>query len=143
MRRRATGAVLGASLAGAMLAVACSLLPPDYTVHVSNSTTLPLTIVVNGSPIAVIAPSAQHDYPPAALPAMPWTVEARLGSGRALASIVVRPDSIQDDRAPDGTGAYSSVGDIEILSCGQVWIWVGEPGSGGPARQGTPGDCDP
>lgn len=143
-RARVVRALLAlAVVAVAAVAAGCSLLPTDYTVHVSNSTTLPLTVVVNGAPLAVLEPNTSADYSPSTLPAMPWTVQTTLASGRVLASMRVEEGSIQDHRALDGTGSYQSVGDLEILSCGQVWLWVGERSSGGPAREGQPGDCGP
>jgi hypothetical protein len=116
---------------------------PDYTIHVSNASTLGLTIIVNGTAVGKLAPDSMGDYPPGVLPARPWTVEARMDGGRVIASMTVEEGAIQDDRALDGTGSYRSVGTRVTLSCGQVWLWVGEPGSGGPAAEGTPGDCDP
>ena len=57
--------------------------------------------------------------------------------------MTVEDGAIKDDRALDGTGRYSSVGSRVTLTCGQVWLWVGEPGSGGGAAEAVPGDCDP
>lgn len=127
----------------AILAAGCSLLPPDYTVHVSNSTTLPLTVVVNGQNVGVVQPESRGDYSPNTLPSKPWSVEARMSSGRVLATMTVEDGAIQDKRALDGTGEYSSVGGRVTLSCGQIWLWVGEPGYGGGAAEGVPGDCNP
>jgi len=122
----------------------CGLLPPDYTIHVSNASTLRLTIVVNGQAVGDLAPDSMADYPPDRLPARPWAVEARMADGgRVVAAMTVEEGAIQDDRALDGTGSYSSVGSRVTLTCGQVWLWVGEPSSGGPATEGVPGDCDP
>ncbi len=126
----------------AIVAAGCSLLPPDYTVHISNSTTLPLTVVVNGQTVGVVQPQSSSDYSPNSLPSKPWSVEARLASGRVLARMTVEDGAIQDKRGLDGTGEYSSVGSRATLSCGQIWLWVGEPGSGGAAED-TPGACNP
>ncbi len=131
------------ALAAAVGAAGCNLLPPDYTVHVSNGTTLPLTVVVNGAPLAVLEANTQAEYAPSKLPAMPWTVETRMAGGRVLATMRVEQGSIQDQRALDGTGSYSSVGSRVTLSCGQIWLWVGEPGTGGAYAEGVAGDCDP
>lgn len=127
----------------AAVAGACGFLPPDYTIHVSNASTLGLTIIVNGTAVGTLAPDSMADYPPRVLPARPWTVEARMDSGRLIASMTVEEGAIQDERALDGTGSYRSVGSRVTLSCGQVWLWVGEPGTGGGPAEGTPGDCDP
>ena len=133
-----------AALAGSIGVLAsCGLLPPDYTIHASNATTRELTVVVNGSAVGTIEPNGTADISPSRLPARPWAVEARLAGGRVVASMRVEDGAIQDHRALDGTGSYSSVGSRATLSCGQVWIWVGEPGSGGGPAVGVPGDCDP
>ncbi|HEY3163634.1 MAG TPA: hypothetical protein VGJ71_04705 [Candidatus Limnocylindrales bacterium] len=139
MTRRVAGLVATV----AMVATACGILPPDYTPHVSNSSTLRLTVFVNGTAMGELAPESQVDYAPARLPPLPWTVEARMMGGRAIASMTVQDGSLQDHRALDGTGSYSSVGSRVTLTCGQVWLWVGEPGTGGPMAEGVPGDCDP
>ena len=128
----------------ATVIAACSLLPPDYTIHASNASTLRLTIVVNGQPVDDLAPDTVGIYPPDRLPARPWTVEARTtDGGRVVAAMTVEEGAIQDDRALDGTGSYRSVGSRITLTCGQVWLWVGETGSGGGPAEGVPGDCDP
>ena len=134
---RALLAAVGLGLAG------CGLLPPDYTIHVSNATDRPITIDVNGATVGHLDPNSMADFPPDKLPPRPWTVEAALDGGRELVSMVVKDGAIQDQRALDGTGSYSSVGSRVTLSCGQIWLWVGEPGTGGGVSEGQPGDCDP
>ena len=134
-------------LAVALLAIVMSgcgrVLPADYTLHVSNSTTMPVALVINGQPIDTLPPDAQRDYPPGRLAALPWAVEATTAGGRRLLTLRVEDGSIKDERALDGTGTYSSVGQRLTLTCGQLWVWVGEPGTGGPMAEGVPGDCDP
>jgi hypothetical protein len=126
------------------LSVACSVLPPDYTLHVSNGTTLPMTLVVNGVKVSDLAPGTVANVVAGDLPSLPWSVSTRTSTGRVVATMQVEPDSVVDDRAIDGTGAYSAPAGGAALSCGQVRMWVGgmEPIGGGPA-EGQPGDCEP
>lgn len=133
------------SIVGAALMVlGCSLLPPDYTIHVSNGTTLALTVTVNGGDIVVLEPGTSADVQPGELPALPWSVTTRTATGRVVATMDVEPGSVVDDRAIDGTGSYSAPAGGVTLSCGQVRMWVGgtSPIGGGPA-EGKPGDCEP
>jgi hypothetical protein len=122
----------------------CSVLPPDYTLHVSNGTTLPLTLVVNGVKVSDLAPGTEASVVAGDLPSLPWSVSTRTPTGRVVATMQVEPDSVVDDRAIDGTGSYSAPAGGVALSCGQVRMWVGgmEPIGGGPA-EGKPGDCEP
>jgi hypothetical protein len=132
------------AIAIALAVAGCRLLRPDYTIHVSNASSLRLTILVNGQPVGDLRPDSRAHYRPDRLPPRPWTVDARMGpNGRVVASITVADGDIQDDRALDGTGRYRSVGSRVTLTCGQVWLWVGEQGSGGGLAEGIPGDCDP
>ena len=84
----------------AALVAGCRLLPPDYTIHVSNASTLRLTIVVNGQAVGDLAPDSMADYPPDRLPARPWAVAAQMADGgRVVAAMTVEEGAIQDDRA--------------------------------------------
>jgi hypothetical protein len=128
----------------ASLILGCSLLQPDYTLHVSNTTTLPLTLVVNGDKVSDLAPGTEASLAPRDLPSLPWSVSTRTSTGRVVATMQVEPGSVVDDRAIDGTGSYSAPAGGVTLSCGQVRMWVGgmQFSGGGPA-EGTPGDCEP
>jgi hypothetical protein len=128
----------------ALLFVGCGVLPADYTLHVSNSTTLPLTLVVNGQDVAVLEPGRAASISPVDLPSLPWSVSTVTSTGRVLAAMQVEPGSVVDERALDGTGSYSAPAGGVGLSCGQIRMWVGgtPPIGGGPA-EGTPGDCEP
>ncbi len=128
----------------AILAAGCSFLPPDYTLHAANSTTLALTVVVNDRPVAVLEPGTSADFATGTLPGLPWHVATRTATGRSVATMEVAQGSIVDQRAVDGTGSYSAPFGAAALSCGRVMLWVGaiEP-SGGGVSEGVPGDCDP
>jgi len=114
---------------------ATSSLNPNL--HLSNGTTLTVTLVVKGQHIG--------DYPPggsdptiklATLPPLPWKAEARSPSGRVLTSLVVQPG---DGQPNTGTGQFVD------LACGRIWIWIGDvrPDAPVPAIPSKPGDCAP
>jgi hypothetical protein len=134
-----------------LVAAACgSILPtvpssgPDYTLHVDNDTTLALTLVVNGHVIGVVAPRNVGAFPPAALPALPWTVEARSSSGRVVLALEVGVGSVTDTVDPNGGHAHSAPGARVDLSCGRIDMYPGDSGMlGPPPGRGVPGDCVP
>jgi hypothetical protein len=135
--RLAALALVAVSLLG------CGVLPPDYTLHVSNATTLPLALVVNGKKVSDLEPGTEANFSPGHLPSLPWSVSTQTSTGRVVATMQVEPGSVVDDRAIDGTGSYSAPAGGVSLSCGQVKMWVGgtQPIGGGPA-EGKPGDCE-
>ena len=92
-----------AGLAVALVVAGCSLLPAPVdtgpapppgvnvvppermTLNVSNGSTLPVSLVVNGTSIAVVQPQdGINEMPAAQLPALPWAVEIRSPTGRVL-----------------------------------------------------------
>jgi len=102
-------------LLGLVLA-ACSSATPvasaSNDLHVQNSTTVLITIVVNGGPGVRVAPGVVvGDF--AGLPALPWTVEALTESGATLATMSV--------------GSAAGVGSSAAfpLSCGSITMWIG------------------
>lgn len=116
--------------------------PPPY-LGVSNGTTLTVALVVNGQVVGVFPPGGpEPTINVAALPPLPWNVEARSPSGRVLTTMQVAPGEIQ--------GADSSIHTIPMgrvdLSCGRLTLWAGDYPPSGPApfpSPGTPGDCAP
>jgi hypothetical protein len=130
--------------AAAILVAGCSFLPTDYTLHVSNATTLPLTLDVNDHQAAVLEPGTEVDISPDRLPKLPWHVATLTPTGRSVATMEVAPGSIVDQRAIDGTGSYSAPDGGATLSCGSVTMYVGTISpSGGGVSEGVPGDCEP
>ncbi len=96
-----------------------------------------MTLIVNGQSVGDFPP----DGPPptidvASLPPIPWNVQARSPSGRVLTSLQVQPG---DGQANSGTGQFVD------LSCGRIWIWVGDvkPDATVGPSPGKPGDCAP
>lgn len=78
----------------------------------------------------------------AALPPLPWNVEARPPSGRVLTSMQVRPGDVQ---SADSAVHTIPIGRVD-LSCGRITIWAGDVSPSGPPpfpSPGSPGDCAP
>ncbi|HXU84991.1 MAG TPA: hypothetical protein VN773_04240 [Verrucomicrobiae bacterium] len=140
--------LIGVSL---LVGAACGPIGPtsavvqaDYTLHVVNGTTLALAIVVNGQPVAVSAAKDAKDIPVAALPPLPWTVEARSVSGRVVLTLTVEPGSVVDVRNADGTSSHRAPGARADLSCGRLDMYPGNTPMLGPMPgPGVPGDCAP
>jgi hypothetical protein len=108
------------------------------TVSALNATTKTLVLVVNGSPVKELQPGVQADVPASALPALPWTADVRLPTGRSLVSLTIHAGDVV-------LGPSSQKGDAARvdLSCGRIDLWSGPPLLGPAPGPGTPGDCDP
>jgi hypothetical protein len=125
---------------------AASLSIPPY-LGVSNGTALTVTLVVNGQRVGEFpAGGPLPSIDAAALPPLPWNVQALSPSGRVLASMTVRPGQLETRTLPGGAVERSiPMGRVD-LSCGRLTIWAGDfPPSGPvpPASPGTLGDCAP
>jgi hypothetical protein len=107
-------------------------------VWVSNGTTLLVTLVVNGSAQRAVPPGSEVRVPAAELPPLPWSIEARMESGRVLASLTVRAGDVAS-----GPGWSKGDGVRVDLSCGRLDVWSGPPLLGPMNGPGAPGDCDP
>jgi hypothetical protein len=114
---------------------------------VGNGTTLTVTLVVNGRPVGDfpggVGPEPSIDI--AALPPLPWNVEARSPSGRVLTSMMVKPGDIRTTTVPGGVETSGTFGRVD-LSCGRLTIWAGDVMPLGPVPSspaGHPGDCEP
>jgi hypothetical protein len=74
---------------------ACSA-EPAPKLGISNATALAVTLFVNGQRIAEFpTQSGGPTIDVAALPPLPWNVEARLASGRLLTSMQVAPGQVR------------------------------------------------
>jgi len=147
--RLASGAVVAVVLAWSLSA--CSVVASLITstspgpgrpvgVEVSNGTTLPLTIVVNGVIVRNIGPGDGTHEPITAdvLGPMPWHVEARTASGRVLVTLTVN-----DGDVVYGRDLSRGVAKRVDLSCGRLDVWAGPPLAGPAPGPGVPGDCVP
>jgi hypothetical protein len=116
----------------------------SFGLSISNATTLTATLVVNGTTIGAFPPQTYLDpIPPAELPALPWSVEARSPSGRLLGSLSVRAGDRFATSDPNGHGSARGDAVRVDLSCGRLDIWAGPPLVGPAPGTGAPGDCAP
>ena len=89
--------VLGAC--GASAPVDAVARPP---VGILNGTPFPVTLVIDGRPIADFDGSGpRQSFDVEALPTLPWDVEARSPSGRVLSSLHVAPGDVTTATASD------------------------------------------
>ncbi|HLO34895.1 MAG TPA: hypothetical protein VK194_02380, partial [Candidatus Deferrimicrobium sp.] len=95
-------------------------IPPDGNVHVTNGTTLDVSIFVNGLSIGTVRAGDEITIESGRLPTLPWTVEARSPSGRLILPWNVEVGQIQE--ALDGTGAS---GATATLTCGVFTMRIG------------------
>jgi hypothetical protein len=105
----------------------------DPQLSISNGTTIPVTLVINGVAIETVAPGSFQDPIAAPLPPRPWAIETRSPSGRVLSTLTVRADA----PISSGTGLAVRVD----LSCGRLDVWAGPPLSGPAFIPGPSGDC--
>ncbi len=121
------------------------VVPPDeMTLNVSNGSTLPVALVVNGVVIDQLDPGGgRSDIAAAELPPLPWSVEIRSPTGRVLLSMAVHAGDVW--RADVGGGATQSkgAGGRVDLSCGRIDVWSGVAMSGPVPGPGVPDDCAP
>jgi len=101
---------------------------------ISNGTSIPVTLVVNGSVVETVAPGGRQDPITAPLPARPWTIEARSPSGRVLSTLTVG--------AADYISSASGRAVRADLSCGRLDVWSGPPLLGPMYSPGPSGDCE-
>jgi hypothetical protein len=110
---------------------------------VSNETSLDLTLVVNDVAIELLPARTLTSAPASRLPALPWTAEVRLPTGRSLISLVVNAGDVWSRPvANGGTELHGDAARVD-LSCGRVDLYAGPPLLGPAPGAGSPGDCDP
>jgi len=128
-----------------VLVATCSPAPTGeaHDLVVSNETTLAVTIAVNGIALRTIQPQTQETVPVKDLPPLPWAVEARTSTGRALLSMSVRARDVWETTRPDGSHELNGDANRVDLSCGRLDIWSGPPLLGPAPGPGKPGDCGP
>jgi hypothetical protein len=98
--------------------------PTFPVVRVSNQTSIAVTLVVNGSAVAVIPPGEVADPVPSPLPVRPWVIQLKSPSGNLLQSVSV----------PSGDIAVGMFPDPPNLACGLLYLVVaGQLPAGGPA----------
>lgn len=117
--------------------------PPEH-LSISNGTTIPVVLVVNGSVIETVEPGGYHDPITVTLPPLPWSVETRTTAGRVLSRMTVNAGDVVYT-TPDARGVSGAKGDgVRVdLSCGELDVWAGPPLLGPVPGPGQSGDCDP
>ena len=117
--------------------------PGAMQVHVSNGTTMAVTVTVNDAFSRAIEPGQGADLTAADLGGPPWVVKVRTSSGRVLVELTVRAGDVWQQRNPDGSTTAQGAGARVDLSCGRIDITSGVFMSGPAPGPGAPGDCDP
>ena len=108
---------------------------------ISNGTTIPVALVVNGSVIETVPPGGYEDPIKGDLPAMPWNVETRSPSGRVLSTLVVHAGDFRQTSLPNGGTEVRGDAVRVDLSCGRLDLWFGPPMLGPTFIPGPSGDC--
>jgi hypothetical protein len=100
----------------------------SYPLSISNGTTIPVTLIVNGADVETVPPGGYADPVTAVLPALPWSVEVRSPSGRVLSRMTVNAGDVVYT-TPDASGASSENGRAARvdLPCGRLDVWSGPP----------------
>jgi hypothetical protein len=121
------------------------VVPPDsMSLAVNNTSTLTVSLVVNGTLIASLDPGAclgctdDSAVPASLLPPLPWQAEVRSPSGRVLVSLTVHAGDVSN-----GNSSARGDGGRVDLSCGRIDLWSGPPMLGPAPGPGSPGDCRP
>ena len=110
--------LLASLLAGCASGALPSASASSAGLSVANSTTIPVTLVVNGAVVETVAPGVREDPVKAALPPLPWCVETRSPSGRVLSTMTVK--------SGDSAGSFGDAVRAD-LACGRLDIWSGPP----------------
>jgi hypothetical protein len=121
------------------------VVPPDsMSLAVNNTSSLTVSLVVNGTLIASLDPGTclgcneNSAVPASLLPPLPWKAEVRSPSGRVLLSLTVHAGDVANgNSSAQGDGARVD------LSCGRIDLWSGPPMLGPAPGPGSPGDCRP
>ena len=144
IRRRIFGPAMrvGATITVfAVLTGACSsgtVPAAQMKLDIANSTTLVVTLAVNGVAVKAIPPGDDAEFTADQLPPLPWNAEAQTSSGRGLLGLRVK----EGDVWIGGNGQGGDAARVD-LSCGRIDMWSGPPLAGPMPGAGTSGDCAP
>ena len=111
---------------------------PPPTLHVSNDTTLLLTVSINDQVVGSAPPGQISNFDPTSF-AGPWHVAIDTASGRRLLDMTYSAGEISSTNGSEG-----GVGQRLDLSCGRLDVYAGPPMSGpAPPQSFPPNDCQP
>ena len=127
----------------AVLLLSCSPPAASDAVNISNDTTIPVRVFVNGLQVADLDPHDGVEIAPGDLPPPPWAVDVHTFGQRSLVSLDVPANPVTRTVLPGGGESIKGAANRVDLSCGRIDIWVGPPILGPVPEPGTPGDCDP
>lgn len=120
MRRHSSAALPALGLILGLGACATVPTPPPSAlvplVRVYNQSTVPVTLVVNGSPVALISARSLADPVRASFPDRPWDIQLKLPSGRSLETLQI----------PAGTITVGSFV-TGASQCGSIYLAVADP----------------
>ena len=114
----------------------------DMSVTAVNGSDRSLELFVNGDKVADVAAGSERTVQAKDLPPLPWAVQLRSPTGRALLDLPVRSGSVVRFTSGSASGSRSP-GARADLSCGRIELWALYPLLGPAPGPGTPGDCDP
>ncbi len=114
--------------------------PPLYIV---NTTTLTLTVAINGQLVGAAEPGQAASFDTGSYPE-PWVITLATESGRVIAGLTYRLSDIGTSFGGTNPDPGMGTGKRLDLSCGRLDVYVGGPILGGTfVPSSSPGDCDP
>ena len=117
--------------------------PSVPAVHISNGTTLSLTVAINAHLVGVVDPGLDASFDTGSYPG-PWNVTLATESGRVIAGLTYQLSDIGTDFGGTNGESGIGVGQRLDLSCGTLDVYVGGPILGGTfIPSSSPGDCEP
>jgi hypothetical protein len=118
--------------------------PDAMRLELSNGSTLPVVLTVNGGPGHPVAAGGRAELGIPEIGPLPWDAVVRTERGRVLLGLVVRPGDVAVGNTGDGGTSSRGAGVRADLSCGRIDLWSGPPMMGpAPPESFEPGDCDP
>jgi hypothetical protein len=117
--------------------------PELMRLQMSNATTIPVVLSVNGGVGREFAAGGSADLGLQELGPLPWKTTVRTTTGRIVLQLTVLEGSVARTRESDGSVSMTGVAKRVSLSCGGIDVWSGPPISGPAPDQGPVLDCEP
>ena len=119
-----------------------SLTATEAQLAINNGTTIPVTLIVNGSKVGTIPASSRQDPVGAPLPPLPWSVEAMSPTNQVLLTLTVSAGDVASGQGGGVAGSKGRLASVD-LACGRLELWSGPPPVGEPTFiPGPSGDCE-